>query len=318
MNRQKKGKRSVQKGNRGHRLDRRKQFSDGFQNEEEKNNSDSSGSDNEDEVVDVSFPLAMWDLEHCDPKKCTGRKLSRMGLVKTLKLGQRFSGLILSPMGKQCVSPADRDIVSEHGVAVVDCSWARLEDTPFNKMKGNHLRLLPYLVATNPVNYGKPCTLSCVEAFVATMFLTGFQAECEVLLSKFRWGRSFLSVNEQVFDMYSRCKNSTEVVAAQQQYLDLIQQENSEKVKDYKDLADIDMSKEHYNPNRKRDRDLPPSSDDEDDTGDDADDEEEVIVDKFGNTISLRERSEKKSKEKVDTELTNKLDSDCKVTDSVS
>jgi hypothetical protein len=39
MNRQKKGKRSVQKGNRGHRLDRRKQFSDGFQNEEEKNNS---------------------------------------------------------------------------------------------------------------------------------------------------------------------------------------------------------------------------------------------------------------------------------------
>lgn len=38
-------------------------------------NSDTSDSSSEDGLTEVKFPVAMWDLNHCDPKKCSGRKV---------------------------------------------------------------------------------------------------------------------------------------------------------------------------------------------------------------------------------------------------
>jgi len=119
----------------------------------------------------------------------------------------------------QCVSPSDCDIVREYGCAVIDCSWARLDDTPFNRMKTSHPRILPFLVAANPINYGKPYQLSCVEAIAATLIITGFPNEAELYLGKFSWGHSFLKLNSELLEKYNLCTSSEEIITAQETYL---------------------------------------------------------------------------------------------------
>ncbi|KAK7044227.1 ribosome biogenesis protein tsr3 [Paramarasmius palmivorus] len=126
----------------------------------------------------------------------------------------------LRPKGTQVVSPSDREIVLNGGLAVVECSWARLDDVPFNKIASPHERLLPYLIATNPVNYGKPWRLNCVEALAAAFYITGFDEYAETLLSGFGWGGSFYKVNKPFIDKYRKCQTSSEVSSTQDKIIE--------------------------------------------------------------------------------------------------
>jgi ribosome biogenesis protein Tsr3 len=62
-------------------------------------------------------------------------------------------------------------------------------------LMNSSLLVVPYLVATNPVNYGKPWKLNCAEALAAIFYVTGFPDHGEALMSKFKWGHAFYKVN---------------------------------------------------------------------------------------------------------------------------
>lgn len=161
--------------------------------------------------------LLIYHADQCDPKKCTGRKLARLGLARLTKHAGSLRGyLLLSPFSEKALSPEDRTY--GRGVAALDCSWAKAEEV-FQAFRGT-ARALPFLVAANPVNYGKPFKLSTVEALAAALVILGERAQGEELLAKFGWGHTFLELNREPLEEYATAKDSKAVVEIQMQYMD--------------------------------------------------------------------------------------------------
>ncbi|CAI5746469.1 unnamed protein product [Peronospora destructor] len=144
----------------------------------------------------------MWDFRQCDAKRCTGRKLCRLGYITSMKPGAYFRGLVLSPAGLQ-----------DEAIQVMD---------------------------------------------------------------EFSWGAEFLKINADCLQAYAACKNSAEVIEAQNVYL----------------AACLTEQKE-----RQQHMDLPSLESDEED----EEEEEEVELDRFGNIIPrdklILAQTEEKSRE---------------------
>jgi pre-rRNA-processing protein TSR3 len=159
--------------------------------------------------------LVIYHADQCDPKKCTGRKLARFGLARlTKRVNDLRTYLVLSPFSKKALSPEDRDV---RGLAALDCSWAHAEEV-FQRLTLKE-RALPYLVASNPVNFGRPFKLSTVEALAAALVILGRKVQAEEILSKFSWGHVFLELNREPLAEYAGAKDSAEVVKIQEGYL---------------------------------------------------------------------------------------------------
>ncbi|KAM0448684.1 hypothetical protein ACHAPV_007142 [Trichoderma viride] len=175
-----------------------------------------------------AFKAACWDLGHCDPKRCSGKKLMKLGMMRELHLGQRHGGVIITPNGKKVISPADRELMDHFGAAVVECSWARTQEVQWNKVGGKCERLLPYLVAANTVNYGKPWRLNCVEALAAAFAICGHLDWAEQILAPFSYGPSFLEINSTLLKKYAACADEAGVKRTEEEWMERLEQEYAE------------------------------------------------------------------------------------------
>lgn len=233
--------------------------------------------------------LRMWDFAQCDPKRCTGARLAKRGIFQRMNLKQPFSGLVMSPQGQVSVSPADRGILEKSGVSVIDCSWARLSEVPFRQMRSGHHRLLPFLVAANTVNYGRPSRLSCAEATAATLYICGRPEAAAALMREFAWGDEFLRINQELLDLYASCANAEEVVQKQNEWLSLNETHTVDRDAGDPDVKVIGVPNKDIVESAYGGDFLPPSDDDDDDYGqfnsEEYESESEPELDKFGNFV---------------------------------
>jgi pre-rRNA-processing protein TSR3 len=161
--------------------------------------------------------------DQCDPRKCTGRKLMRRGLavgvaaVRALPRG----AVVLDPRAQKALSPSDGPVARRRGLIALDCSWKHVE-TSYEERgleKVGVARALPFLLAANPVHYGQPMQLSTLEAFAGALFIFGEDGQARELLASYTWGPMFETLNAEPLRAYSRARDSTEVVAAQREFV---------------------------------------------------------------------------------------------------
>lgn len=138
-------------------------------------------------------------------------------------------GVSLSPAAQHVVSAADAALMRRAGCAVVNCSWARLEEVPFARLASGADRLLPFLLAANPTKYGQPCTLSSCEALAAALYVAGFADDARTLLARFNWGDSFWQLNGRYLDAYARCSDAAQVLEQQRFFMEEIRSERAQR-----------------------------------------------------------------------------------------
>jgi len=173
--------------------------------------------------------ITIYYANQCDRKKCTGVKLwqsfkqNKFDFIDKMRFVQRIPqilrySLILNPLAKRTLSFEDLDIFFRSGITVLDCSWNQAENI-FAKRFSNSRRL-PCLIAANPVNYGKQSKLTSVEALAAAFYILRFPETSKGLLSVFKWGLQFLSLNSNLLSDYSSCLNAEDVRKVELEYFE--------------------------------------------------------------------------------------------------
>lgn len=154
-----------------------------------------------------------------DPRKCTAAKLARLGLARRVRVAAALPrrGVTLNPYSLEFLTLGDRDAIMTGGLSAIDCSW-RLADVVFRRRFRGIPRRLPTLLAGNPVNYGRLNILSSAEALAAALYICQRKEDAQKVLSVFKWGPTFLSLNGDALDEYSTAADQADVLRIQEEY----------------------------------------------------------------------------------------------------
>ena len=169
---------------------------------------------------------AIW-LAQDDPKKNTAVLASKRGDLILHKNMKRLpkKGIILEPLCGKVLGPEDHELLTIKNGSLVglDCSWAQIEPSVDKVMNRTRLipRMLPLLLAANPVNWGKPGKLTTAEALAAGLYLVGRKDQARNILGAFRWGERFFELNHEPLEAYSQAKSSSDLVELQFEFFDL-------------------------------------------------------------------------------------------------
>ena len=166
------------------------------------------------------IPVYVVDLDGGDPKKCPGKRMEKFGLGKSVSVrGVPPGAIVLSANGNQILSPADAK-KARRGVAVLDMTWTNIDQEPH--MRGVLLRRLPYLLASNPVNWGKPWQLNSAEAVLASLLIMGFDEQADLFMPRFNWAPEFVNLNRSLLEAYRAADGPEEVERIQNDYIESI------------------------------------------------------------------------------------------------
>lgn len=154
-----------------------------------------------------------------DPRKCTAARMVRFGEAREARPGKAPRGaILLDPSAEKSISSEDKEAAARFGILALDCSWNRLEEFP-KVRKGLRHRALPFVLPTNPTNFGKAQRLSTAEAFAAALYILGEREQAAGIMNRFKWGPSFLPANKDALELYAQAKSSAEVVEIQNRLL---------------------------------------------------------------------------------------------------
>jgi pre-rRNA-processing protein TSR3 len=170
-----------------------------------------------------AIDVVVYHTSQDDPRKNTALRLAKMGkarLVDRVDQCPRHA-VLLNPFAKKALSREDLDDMRKSGLLALDCSWKQAEEAFPVLLGQTRSRALPFLVAANPINYGKPFVLSTAEAIGAALYIVGEARKARDLLSAVPFGEQFLELNRLPLEDYAKCATSADVVAAQGNYLDL-------------------------------------------------------------------------------------------------